>query len=207
MPDDHEAKERKNMMKYGMLEDDVNPMLSETKMWITEDAVSQWAYYQCLKLKEDNKPVDPELKDMIITSKWAYMYCQHVEDEFDMRQKIVESEWILNYCTQIRDDNEVMKRLTDPADAQLYFQYKKDRLESRVQIYSSEQQRKEADHQDRKIRTKSAKRGPKKDEVEDPRVILNESNLPEFIEVSVRGKKIFKRVKDIVSKIKRRKKR
>lgn len=194
MPDDHEAKERKNMMKYGMLEDDVNPMLSETKMWITEDAVSQWAYYQCLKLKEDNKPIDSELKYMIVTSKWAYMYCQHVEDELDMRQKIVESEWMLNYCTQIRDDNEVMNRLTDPADVQLYFQYKKDRLESRVQIYGSEQQRRNAE-------------SGAQEEVGDEGVILNESGLPEFIEVAMGGKKIFKRVKDIVSKIKRRKKR
>jgi len=202
MPDDHEAKERKNMMKYGMLEDDVHPMLSETKMWITEDAVSQWAYYQCLKLKEDDKPIDPELKGMIITSKWAYMYCQHIEDELDMRQKIVESEWVLNYCTQIRDDNEVMKRLTDPTDAQLYFQYKKDKLESRVKIYSSEEQRKEAN---KKYFQKNPRIFP--EELTDEKVILNESNLPEFIEVSVRGKKIFKRVKDIVSKIKRRKKR
>ena len=202
MADDHEAKERKNMMKYGMLEDDVNPMLSETKMWITEDAVSQWAYYQCLKLKEDNKPIDPELKGMIITSKWAYMYCQHIEDELDMRQKIVESEWVLNYCTQIRDDNEVMKRLTEPTDAQLYFQYKKDKLESRVKIYSSEEQRKEAN---KKYFQKNPRIFP--EELTDEKVILNESNLPEFIEVSVRGKKIFKRVKDIVSKIKRRKKR
>jgi len=201
MADDHEAKERKNMMKYGMLEDDVNPMLSETKMWITEDAVSQWAYYQCLKLKEDDKPIDPELKGMIITSKWAYMYCQHIEDELDMRQKIVESEWVLNYCTQIRDDNEVMKRMTDPADAQLYFQYKKDRLESKVQIYSSEQDRRKAEEQASERR----KKRKKKEEIE---VILNEEDLPEFIEVNVGGgKKIFKRVKDIVSKIKRRKKR
>jgi hypothetical protein len=198
MPDDHEAKERKNMMKYGMLEDDVNPMLAETKMWITEDAVSQWAYYQCLKLKEDNKPIDPELKDMIITSKWAYMYCQHVEDELDMRQKIVESEWILNYCTQIRDDNEVMSRLTDPADVQLYLHYKKDRLESRVQIYSSEDQRRQADKK---------KRNKELGETEDKEVILNESGLPEFIEVTVEGKKTFKRVRDIISKIRRRKKR
>jgi len=197
MPDDHEAKERKNMMKYGMLEDDVNPMLSETKMWITEDAVSQWAYYRCLKLKEDDKPIDPELKDMIITSKWAYMYCQHVEDETDMRDKIVESEWVLNYCTQIRDDNEVMSRMTDPVDSLLYFQYKKDRLESKVQIYSSEQQRKEAD---------KSKSGRKK-KIEDEQVILNESGLPEFIEVNVGGKKTFKRVKDILSKFKKRRKK
>ena len=202
MPDDHEAKERKNMMKYGMLEDDVNPMLSETKMWITEDAVSQWAYYQCLKLKEDNKPIDPELKYMIVTSKWAYMYCQHVEDEFDMRQKIVESEWILNYCTQIQDDNEVMSRLTDPADVQLYLQYKKDRLESRVQIYSSEEQRREAN---KRHFQKSPRISP--EELKDEKVILNESNLPEFIEVTEGGKKTFKRVRDIISKIRRRKKR
>jgi len=200
MPDDHDAKERKNMMKYGMLEDDVNPMLSETKMWITEDAVSQWAYYRCLKLKEENKRIDSELKDMIITSKWAYMYCQHIKDERGMRNKIVESEWALNYCTQIRDDNEVMKRLTDPTDAQLYFQYKKDRLESRVKIYSSEEQRKEAN---KRHFQKNPRIFP--EELTDEKVILNESNLPEFIEVKVGGKKIFKRVKDIVSKIKRRK--
>lgn len=203
MSDDHDAKERKNMMKYGMLEDDVNPMLSETKMWITEDAASQWAYYQCLKLKENNKPIDPELKDIITTSKWAYMYCQHIEDEPDMRKKITESEWALNYCTQIRDDNEVMDRMTDPTDAQLYLQYKKDRLESRVQIYSSEERRREAN---KKHFQKNPRVFP--EELTDEKVILNESGLPEYIEIEEGGKggkKVFKRVKDIVSKIKRRK--
>ena len=199
MTDDHEAKERKNMMKYGMLEDDVNPMLSETKMWITEDAVSQWAYYQCLKLKGEEKKINIELKDMITTSKWAYMYCQHIADEVDMREKIVESEWALNYCTQIRDDNEIMDRITDPTDAQLYFQYKKDKLESRVKIYPNEDLRRQADEEHSGKNPKIITR--------DTKVILGESDLPEFIEVKMGDKKVFKRVKDIVSKIRRRKKR
>ena len=200
MNDDREAKERKNMMRYGMLEDDVIPMLDERKMWITEDAVSQWAYYQCLKLKDGDKKINLELKDMITTSKWAYMYCQHIEDEFDMRQKIVESEWALNYCTQIRDDNEVMDRISNPIDTQLYFQYKRDKLESHVKIYSSEEQRRQANK-------KHSQKNPKifPEELAGDTKVLSESDLPEFVEVEVGGKKIFKRVKDIVSKIKRRK--
>ena len=90
-----------------------------------------------------------------------------------------------------------MSRMTDPVDSLLYFQYKKDRLESKVQIYSSEQQRKEAD---------KSKSGRKK-KIEDEQVILNESGLPEFIEVNVGGKKTFKRVKDILSKFKKRRKK
>jgi len=196
MSDDHEVKERKNMMKYGLLEDDVNPMLTETKMWITEDAVSQWAYYQCLKLRDDkfddNKEIDPELKEMITTSKWAYMYCQHVRDEPDMREKIVESEWVLNYCTQIRDDNEVMGRLTDPVDVQLYFQYKKDKLESSIKIYRSVDDRRKAEEQ------------KEVDEIE--ALILDESALPEFIEINEGDKTKLKRIRDIISKIRGRKK-
>jgi hypothetical protein len=189
--EDREAKERKNMMRYGMLEDDVNPMLTETKLWISEDAVSQWAYYQCLKLRDNEKKINPELKDMITTSKWAYMYCQHIGDDFDMRQKIVESEWALNYCTQIRDDNEVLERIKDPVDALLYFEYKKDRLESHVQIYSSTDQRKRADEA---VSSKKSKQE-----------VLDESCLPEFIEVKEGSKKTLKKIKDVISKIRGRK--
>ena len=152
--EDREAKERKNMMKYGMLEDDVYPMLRETKLWVSEDAISQWAYYQCLKLKEDGKEFDLDLINMITTSKWAYMFCQHVEDLPDVRERIVDSEWALNYCTLIRSDREVLARITDPVDAQLYFEYKRDRLESRVKIFSSTSKRAQVDKEIGKKKSK-----------------------------------------------------
>ena len=186
--DDREAKERKEMIKYGMLESDVYPMLRETKLWVSEDSVSQWAYYQCLKIRDEGKEYDLELINMITTSKWAYMFCQHIEDHPDMRKRIVDSEWALNYCTQIRDDEEVLERVTDPVDAQLYFEYKRDRLESKVKVFGSTDARVSAEHKLKKMFEQIAEK-EKKD-----------------VEQVGQEKSKLRSVKNLISKFKRGKK-
>ena len=77
-------------------------------LWIEKDEVSKWAYERMM----DYGDPDPDLKNMIKSCFWSYVYCRFIEDDSQIAAQIKEDIWALMYCRDVKNDPIVAANIT-----------------------------------------------------------------------------------------------
>ena len=90
------------------------------------------AYMYCVDVKDD-----PEVRKRITDSFDAYSYCRDVKDDPKVRKLITDSDDAYDYCRDVKDDQKVRKLITDSYSAYMYCLYVKDDPEVRRYIIDS----------------------------------------------------------------------
>ena len=93
---------------------------------------SQSAYIYCRDIKDD-----PAIRKLIIDSGYVFQYCLDVKDRPSMRKLIIKSWFAYKYCRFVKDISSMRKLITDSYDAYKYCKDIKDDPEIRKRITDS----------------------------------------------------------------------
>jgi len=95
-------------------------------MWINNEEISRWAYYQCTKYDR------PTIRNLICKSKWAYLYCKTINNSKEIASKIKNPYWAFKYCIDIEETQEKIEIIKKSSYWYWFDKIKKDKKEMKI---------------------------------------------------------------------------